>query len=177
MNWKIRQWSIYNVLSLLFIVVLAFFISSCKIYRFSDASVDPNWKTFTLSQTINISTLQNPNAAPQFTEKLKEKFLRETRLALNRDGGDLEFSATISEYNIEPVSISNTETTAQNRLNISVKIDCINTRDNTKSFSQTFRDGENYDANRQFSDVENALISSIYDRLVQQIFNRTFGNW
>jgi hypothetical protein len=177
MNWKISQRSMGNVLSVLFIIVLVFFISSCKIYRFSDASVDPNWKTFTLSQTINISTLQNPNAAPQFTEKLKEKFLRETRLALNRDGGDLEFSATISEYNIEPVSITNTETTAQNRLNISVKIDCINTRDNTKSFSQTFRDGENYDANRQFSDVENALINSIYDRLVQQIFNRTFGNW
>ncbi len=184
MSWKINQQQSINnkrfpikKMVLVLYIFSAAFISSCKIYRFTDASVDPNWKTFTLSQTLNIATLQNPNAAPSFTEKLKEKFLRDTRLALNRDNGDLEFSATITEYSIEPVSITNTETTAQNRLNITVKVDCINNSDKSKSFSQTFRDGENYDANRQFSDVENGLVSSIYERLVQQIFNRTFGNW
>ncbi|HPA36250.1 MAG TPA: LptE family protein [Chitinophagales bacterium] len=159
------------------IILLIFFISSCKIYRFTDASVDPNWKTFNIAQTINISTLQNPNAAPAFTELLKEKFLRETRLTLIRDSGDLDFAATITEYSIEPVAITNTETTAQNRLNISVKVECINKVEATKSFTQTFRDGENFDANRQFSDVENGLTNTIYERLVQQIFNRTFGNW
>ncbi len=152
-------------------------ISSCKIYRFTDASVDPNWKTFAMAQTINIATLQNPNAAPTFTESIKNKFLRDTRLVLVRESGDLEFSATITEYNIDPVDITNTETTAQNRLNISVRIDCVNKRDNSKSFSQTFRDGENYDANKQFSEVENSLLNTIFDRLVQQVFNRTFGNW
>ncbi len=184
MNWKISQrlnfivthFPVRKVLIIACIFCIAL-LSSCKIYRFTDASVDPNWKTFTLSQTLNIATLQNPNAAPSFTERLKEKFLRDTRLALNRDNGDLEFSATITEYSIEPVAITNTETTAQNRLNITVKVDCINNSDKSKSFSQTFRDGENYDANRQFSDVETGLVNSIYERLVQQIFNRTFGNW
>mgnify|MGYP000971117016 CR=1 FL=1 len=157
--------------------VVSFLMPGCKIYRFTDASVDPNWKTFTMAQTINVSTLQNPNAAPSFTEKLKDKFLRDTRLSLIRESGDLEFSATITEYNIDPVSITNTETTAQNRLNISIKVDCVNSKDKAKSFSQAFRDGENYDANTQFSVVETALVNTIYDRLVQQIFNRTFGNW
>lgn len=161
----------------LLILILILSTASCKVYRFTDASVDPNWKTFSMNQTINVSTLQNPNAAPTFTEKMKDKFIRETRLALNRDNSDLEFSATIIEYNIDPVSISNTETTAQNRLNISVKVECINNADKTKSYTVTFRDGENYDANRQFIDVENDLVNTIYDRLVQQIFNRTFGNW
>ncbi len=159
------------------IFILCAFAVSCKIYRFTDASVDPNWKTFVIGQTLNISTLQNPNAAPNFTEKLKDKFSRETRLTLVRDNGDLEFIATITEYSIDPVSITNTETTAQNRLNISVKVDCVNHKDVQKSFTQTFRDGENYDANKQFSDVESALINTIFDRLVQQIFNRTFSNW
>ncbi|MBK9329095.1 MAG: LptE family protein [Sphingobacteriales bacterium] len=184
MSWKISQMSIANnkhyLINKMLLVICIFsaaFMSSCKIYRFTDASVDPNWKTFTLSQTLNIATLQNPNAAPSFTESLKEKFLRDTRLALNRDNGDLEFSATITEYSIEPVSITNTETTAQNRLNITVKVECVNNSDKSKGYSQTFRDGENYDANRQFSDVENGLVSTIYERLVQQIFNRTFGNW
>lgn len=169
-----------KITSLFYYFIISIFVlttSSCKIYRFTDASVDPNWKTFTVAQTVNIATLQNPNAAPAFTEKMKDKFLRDTRLVLVRESGDLEFSATITEYNIDPVAITNTETTAQNRLNISVKIDCVNKRDNSKNFSQSFRDGENYDANKQFSEVETSLLNTIFDRLVQQIFNRTFGNW
>lgn len=159
------------------ISMLALFSTSCKIYRFTDASVDPTWKTFSVAQTINIATLQNPNAAPAFTDKIKESFLRNTRLTLVREDGDLEFSTTITEYNVDPVAITNTETTAQNRLNISIKVDCVNKRNNSKSFTQVFRDGENYDANKQLSDVENGLINTIFDRLTQQIFNKTFGNW
>ncbi len=169
-----------KITSLFYYFIISFIVlttTGCKIYRFTDASVDPNWKTFTVLQTLNIATLQNPNAAPAFTEKLKDNYLRNTRLVLIRENGDLEFNATIIEYNIDPVSIINTETTAQNRLNISVKIDCINKKDKSKNFTQTFRDGENYDANTQFSVVETSLVNTIYDRLVQQIFNRTFGNW
>lgn len=188
MNWRIsrKNMNLNNTsfvnfvstkLTFVAMILIAFNISSCKIYRFTDASVDPNWKTFSVLQTINVATLQNPNAAPTFTEKIKERFLRDTRLSLIRDGGDLEFNPTIIEYNVDPVSITNVETTAQNRLNISVKIECINKKDNSKSFTQTFRDGENYDANKQLSDVENSLINTIFDRLVQQIFNKTFGNW
>ncbi|MEN9448265.1 MAG: hypothetical protein RJA25_1555 [Bacteroidota bacterium] len=168
---------IQSKILLLAFTIITLSISSCKIYRFTDASVDPNWKSFSVAQTTNIATLQNTNAAPAFTDKIKDKFLRDTRLSLTRENGDLEFSATITEYNVDPVAITNTETTAQNRLNISVKIECINKKDANKSFSQTFRDGENYDANRQLSDVENSLINTIFDRLAQQIFNRTFGNW
>ncbi len=182
MNWKNSQPTIIKNIRAILPKVVCILLTlacclSCKIYRFTDAAVDPNWKTFTMSQTLNVATLQNPNAAPNFTEKLKEKFLRETRLVLIRESGDLEFSAIITEYNVDPVAITNTETTAQNRLNISVKVDCVNKQDKTKSFSQIFRDGENYDASRQLSDVETGLVNTIYDRLVQQIFNRTFGNW
>lgn len=199
MNWKISDWSIVNSqwtmdirqwfvknklssnfctsIKLFVITALCILSSACKIYRFTDASVDPNWKTFTMAQTINRATLQNPNAAPNFTEALKNKFLRDTRLALTREDGDLDFSAIIIEYNIEPVAITGIETTAQNRLNISIKVECVNKKDKDKSYSQTFRDGENYSANDQFADKETGLVNTIYERLVQQIFNRTFGNW
>jgi hypothetical protein len=156
---------------------LTLFISSCKVYRFTDASVDPNIKTFTITPTLNIAVLQNPIAASFFTDRLKDKFVRDTRLVLIRDNGDLEFTCTIVEYNIEPVSVINTETLAQNRLNISIKVECTNRIDNKKNFTQNFRDGENFDANSQFAVVENSLMNTIYDRLTQQIFNKAFSNW
>lgn len=176
----LTSWFLFSQTTLFHYFIILLFtlcISSCKIYRFTDASVDPNWKTFTMAQTINRATLQNPNAAPNFTEALKNKFLRDTRLALNRENGDLDFSAIIIEYNIEPVAITGVETTAQNRLNITIKVECVNKREATKSYSQTFRDGENFSAAKQFADEENGLVNTIYDRLVLQIFNRTFGNW
>lgn len=160
-----------------FVLLVVLSSSACKIYRFTDAAVDPNLKTFSIAQTTNIATLQNPNAAPNFTDQLKDKFISNTRLTLVNGNGDLDFSATILEYNIEPVAITNTETTAQNRLNISVKVECINKLDAKKNYTQTFRDGENFDANAMFSSVESGLVNTIYDRLIKQIFNKTFGNW
>ena len=63
MNWKINQWSSINgqwsidsihrmkrwsiVCGLwTILIIVALTTPSCKIYRFTDASVDPNWKTF-----------------------------------------------------------------------------------------------------------------------------------
>lgn len=153
-------------------------IMSCKIYRFTDASVDPNLKTFSINPTDNIAMLQNPNAAANFTDKLKDKFSRETKLILTNDANsDLEFTCTIIEYNVSPIAVTNTETLAQNRLNIGVKVVCVNRKDDKGSYTQSFRDGENYDANADLSSVENNLSNIIFDRLVQQIFNKSFSNW
>jgi Lipopolysaccharide-assembly len=157
--------------------LIVLFSPSCKIYRFTDASVDPNLKTFTVLPTVNVSTLQNPVAASAFTDKLKDKFIRDTRLVLTRDNGDIEFVCTITEYNIEPVSVINSETLAQNRLNISVRVECLNRVDEKKNFTQNFRDGENFAATSQFAVVETELLTTIYDRLAQQIFNKAFSNW
>ena len=186
MNWRnkiIAKYPIlsircsYNIIYIILFTILSIFVSSCKIYRFSDASVDPNLKTFTINPTSNVATFQNANAAALFTDKLKEKFIRETRMALIRQDGDIEYTCTIIEYNIEPIAITNTQTLAQNRLNISVKVECVNKQDDKKSYTQNFRDGENYSAQDNFSIIENNLINTIYDRIVQQIFNKSFSNW
>ena len=151
--------------------------NACKIYRFSDASIDPNLKTFTINPTNNIATFQNASAAADFTEKLKEKFIRETRMVLTRQDGDIEYACTIIEYNIEPIALTNTQTLAQNRLNISVKVECINHKDNKKSYTQNFRDGENFSAQTAFNSLESNLQNTIFDTITQQIFNKSFSNW
>ena len=169
-----------NIVSLFYYSVISIavlMVFSCKIYRFSDASVDPNLKTFTINPTNNIATFQNASAASAFTEKLKEKFIRETRMVLTRQDGDIEYSCTITEYNIEPIALTNTQTLAQNRLNINVRVECINHQDEKKSYNQNFRDGENFSAQVAFNSVEADLQNTIFDRITQQIFNKSFSNW
>lgn len=150
---------------------------SCKLYKFTDASVNPNLKTISVNNIPNLAPIVVPSLSNTFTEGLKDKFLRETNLKLSNIGSDLEFSGSIVAYNIDPISITNIQTVAQNRLTISIKIECVNKIEPLKGFSQTFTDGENYDATENLNTIENRLIATITDRIIQNIFNKAFVNW
>ncbi len=165
----------YHNLFVLICITLIF--SSCKIYRFTDASVDPNIKSVTVNTMQNMAAIQVPSIAPLLVEKLQERFLRETGLRMIQDGGDIEFSGVIVDYHIDPVAITHTETVEQNRLTISIKIDFINRINPDKDFSTTFRESEIYEASKSSNEVDDEIAPIIIDKLVQIIFNKAFVNW
>lgn len=152
-------------------------MQGCKIYKFTDASVNPNIKTITINNIPNLAPIQVPSIAPELVEKLQSKFIRETNLTIVPENGDIEIDGVIVSYNIEPVAITQTETVAQNRLVISIRIDFTNRVEKDKDFSTTFRELEVYDANLSGNDVDNQVAPIILDKLVQTIFNRAFVNW
>ncbi len=149
----------------------------CKIYRFTDASVNPNIKTITITNFPNLAPIQVPSIAPELVERLQNKFIRETNLTLVPENGDIEIDGVITEYLIDPVAITQTEVVAQNRLTIAVRIDFKNRVEPDKNFSTTFRELEVYQANLSGSDVDNRIAPIVLDKLVQTIFNRAFVNW
>lgn len=157
--------------------IVCFMLTSCKLYKFTDASVNPNLKTITVNTFPNVAPIQVPALSSLFTENLKDKFLRETSLKLATSGGDIEFNGSITTYSIDPIAISNVETVAQNRLTITIRVECINRLEPTKSFSQAFTDGENYDASQDIARIESELINTITERIIQNIFNKAFVNW
>jgi hypothetical protein len=157
--------------------VIVCLCSACKIYKFTDASINPNLKTIKINQFTNTSPIQTTTLANDFEQKLVNKFVRESRLTFVKDNPDLEFSGNIVEYYIEPIAISGTETTAQNRLSIAIKVDFVNNIEKDKSFSQVFRDGENFDASKDISQVNEELVNIIFDRTIQNVFNKAFVSW
>jgi len=159
------------------ILLLTMTLPCCKVYRFTDASINPNIKTVTIQTFPNLAAIQVPNLSLVMTNKLKLKFQRESNLDLLSNGGDIEFNGSIVNYSIEPATLSNTETVDQNRLTISVKVEYTDRIDSQKSFSQVFTDNEVYAASEDISTVESRLIDIITDKLVQNIFNRAFANW
>lgn len=152
-------------------------ITGCKIYKFSDASVNPNIKSVTINTIPNMSAIQVPSVSPLLVEKLQDKFLKETNLRLLQEGGDIEINGVIVDYYIDPVAITNTETVAQNRLTISIKIDFTNNIEPDKNFNTTFRELEVYPADLSSIEVDNQIAPIILDKLVQTIFNKAFVNW
>src|SRR5215471_1868209 len=91
----------------------------CGVYSFTGASIDPSVKTFTVHFITNQAQLVIPSLSQQLTDALKNRFITNTNLSLQQSDGDLEFSGTITNYQVTPVAAQANEVAALNRLTIS----------------------------------------------------------
>ncbi len=159
-------------------IVFALVASACTVsYSFTGASIPENIATFTVEEFPNFAPIVNPPLSSQFSEALRERFLKQTRLSQVESGGDFNFSGEISEYNVKPAAIESNETAALNRFTIAVKVRFENRQDSRQDFEKTFSSYQDFDATKDFSSVENSLMAEIVDNLVDQIFNATAANW
>ncbi len=151
---------------------------SCKVsVSLTGADVDENIKTATIEIFENQAALTNPNFPRIVTEGLREKFIRQTKLKLVTEGGDVNFRGAITGYSTAPVAISGAETASLTRLTISVSVEYSNKLDESKNFNQTFSRFADFNSTQNLNQVEDALMTEISEQLVQDIFNRAFLNW
>lgn len=151
-------------------------LQSCGIYTFSGAEVG-DAKTISIEFIQNKSNLISPTLSQIFTEKLKDKFIRETTLKLVDRDGDMNISGIISDYFIAPVALQGTTQSAQNRLTIKSNIKFVNKTAEKYDFDEVFQNFTDFDANVNFSSVEATLNETIIDMMVQDIFNKAVINW
>lgn len=150
---------------------------SCKMnYSFSGASLSPDVKTVSVDYFANRASLVNPNLSQSFTEALKDKFTSEAGLELVKSGGDLDFTGTISSYRLSPVAIQQNEA-AMMRLTIGVQVKFVNNTDPSQSYSQLFSEFEDYEADQDFTSVEEDLNRIIVEKLMEKIFMKSAANW
>lgn len=162
---------------IIFFVLLSFSLQSCKFYSFSGTSIDPNVKTFSVSFFENKASIVSPLLSQTFTESLKQKFISETNLSIVNNEGDFDFSGSITNFVIAPVSAQSTDNAQLNRLSITVQVKLVSSKDPKSEFEQSFTNFQDFDATTNFSSVENDLVIEITDMLVQQIFNKAAINW
>jgi hypothetical protein len=163
------------IFSIVFVVIA---VTSCKLYKFTGASIPPEVQTVSIGNFPNLAPIQVGNLSNVFVDKLTEKIVGGTRLRLvGNNTGDVNITGSIKDYYVNPTAISGTELTEQNRLTITVQVDYVSIVKPADSFSQSFSDGENYDASLSLTDVENQLIEIITERLAESIFNKAFVNW
>ncbi|HYG37461.1 MAG TPA: LptE family protein [Cytophagales bacterium] len=179
---KIASSNIFNIIILSF--SLLFITSSCGVYSFSGANIPPEIKSLTVMNIYNNAGSGPANLAQQLTQDLKDYFQQNTNLNLINTGGDLVFDGSIEGYVTTPVaptvsSGTNTyPTTSKTRLTITVKINYTNTKDEKANYEESFVQYEDFDeATQSLTSVENELIEKINEKLVFDIFNKTFSNW
>lgn len=164
----------------LFIICVAGLLvwTGCKVkYTLSGQSIPPDAKTVSVGFFVNKAALANPTFSQQFTEGLKTKFLRETRLQLVASAGDLEFEGAVTGYSVSPMAVQGNETAALNRLTVSVSVTYVNNLDEQQNFTTNFSRFADFSAGTDLTSVEGQLTPVITEQLIQDIFNRAFINW
>jgi hypothetical protein len=160
------------------VVCLAIGLTSCKIkYSLDGASIPIEAKTISVTFFANNTTLGSPSISQKFTEKLRDMVSTQTRLALMKQNGDLQFEGAITDYNISPVAIQSTDQAALNRLTITVNVKYTNKFDATKNFEQAFTRFADYKTSSSLSTEEDKLLIEINRQLTEDIFNKAFNNW
>lgn len=161
-----------------FLAFLTLVFYNCKIkYSFTGASISPDVKTISIGYFKNNASIVQPLLSQTFTEALKDKFLSQTNLTLVEKNGDLQFEGEITNYNISPTAIQGNETAALNRLTITVNVRFTNTKNETQNFEKNFSRYADYESTQNLSAIEEQLIKTINEMLVEDIFNQTVANW
>lgn len=168
---------IASVLTLVLLMLVPAF-QACKInYGFSGASISPEVKSFTVYYIPNRARLVNPNLSQQLTEALQDKLTRQTSLRLLEDNGDLEFEGQITGYETRPMTIKQGDTAAQTRLTVTVKIKYTNNKNHDEDWEKSFSAYEDFSSSQSLSDAENDLVTSILEKITDDIFNASIANW
>ncbi|MBO5764635.1 MAG: LptE family protein [Bacteroidales bacterium] len=153
-------------------------VAACGIYSFSGTSIAPDVKTVSSYTIENRAMKVNPALSNTITNALQDKFRRLTKLEMLPEGGDLEISGMITNYDVTPTAITSNEVASQNRLTITVKITYVNNKYEKESFKdKSFAAFQDYDFNMSLDAVEASLCDDIVEILVEDIFNATVANW
>ena len=119
----------------------------------------------------------NPTLSADFTEKLKEKLLRQTSLKEEAENGDLVYEGQITDYEVRPMAIQKEDLAAQNRLTVTVRLKYTNNKDHEQDFDRTFSAFEDFSSSLSLNDVESSIVPEIIEKLMDDIFNATIANW
>jgi hypothetical protein len=150
--------------------------AACGIYSFTGASYGTA-KTVSIDYFPNNAPIVVPTLSNTFVEALKDKFIKQTPLKLVTKDADLSFEGEIRGYSITSIAVTADEIASKNRLTISVHVKFVNKTDDKWSFDKDFLAFDDFDSALSINSVQDGLIKTITDKLIEDIFNASVVNW
>ena len=168
-----------RILTLLLGILL---LQGCKFYNFSGASTGTA-ESFQVNFFQNLAdqtpgSVIEPGLDRDFTNALQDLITNLTSLSLTGSNGDLVYEGEIVEYRISPQSATANATAAQNRLTVSVNVRFFNSTKEDADFEQRFSFFFDYPGDQQLiGSLLTEAHETIFERLTQDIFNRSLADW
>jgi hypothetical protein len=155
------------------------FFVSC--YSFKGTNISPDVETFYIGNFRSTAANAPAEIGQLFSDKLRDKVLRETRLSYSESDISIEFDGTVTGYRVTSVAPTNDESgvvgSALNRLEVTVQVDYINNITEDDGWNQSFSFFSDFESNQDLTAVQDDLIELIFEQITEDIFNRAFTNW
>jgi len=150
-------------------------IASC--YSLKGISIPSEVNTFYVDD-FTISARNAPADINQiFAESLREKVRNESRLQYREVDPDIIFSGSVTDFRVNSVAPTEGNTTALNRLEIRVKVEYENLKNEDENWSDNFSFFEDFDSSQDLQSIQDGLIVNIFRQLTEDVFNKAFTNW
>ena len=163
------------------LATLALLLSACGAYNFTGGDVGEA-KTYQVNYFQNYATQSpgsvfHPGLDRDFTLSLQDLILNQTNLDLVNSGADLVYEGEIVEYRVQPMSATAEQRAAQNRLTMSVNVRFYNRTKEDSDWEQRFSFFFDYPGSSQLSSVQDEAHQAIFERINQDIFNKSLADW
>ncbi len=161
------------------IILLCGLLTGCSIsYKFNGASIDySTTHSIAIADFPNNAALVHPPLSNQLSEGIRDLFIRQTRLQVNRKGGDLELEGEITGYDLTPMGISASGFSAETKLTLSVRVRYTNNINPEESFEKTYSAFQTFDSSQMLTDVQDALCEIMVQEISESIYNDTVAKW
>lgn len=161
----------------LIVILLIIGYQSCGVYSFTGGSTG-DAKTIQIDFFPNNAALVEPSLSQNFTNALRDLFLRQTNLDQTNAGGDLHFEGEVTQYRVVPIAATANQTAAESRLTISVRVRFYNRLNEDDDFDKTFSFYSDFGSNLQLTGaVLETAYDEIFERITQDIFNAAVAKW
>jgi hypothetical protein len=150
--------------------------AACGIYSFTGASYGTA-KTVSIDYFPNNAQIVVPALSNTFVEALKDKFVKQSPMTLVTKDADLSFEGEIRGYSVTSIAVTAEEIASKNRLTISIHVKFTNKTDDKWSFDKDFSAFDDFDSAQSLNTVQDGLIKTIIDKIVEDIFNAAVVNW
>ncbi len=152
-------------------------ILSSGCYSFRGITIPAEAQTFYVAELTNRAPSAPADIGQMFSETLKQKFLNQSRLNFTELGPDLSFSGEVTRFSVSSIAPQPGELSAFNRLDIAVKITYESSIDPEENWDNSFSFYQDFPRDQNFLDLQDQLIATIFQQLVEDIFNKAFTDW
>ncbi len=174
-----------SALSVVLIAVAASLPLSCGVsVNYSMTGASTTAETISIAEFYNNADLGPANMSQVFTNELKNYFVQNSSLSVVAEEGELQLEGEIANLQITPIAPTATgdpteiNRASSTRLTITVRATYINTIDDKMSFKdKSFSFYKDFDNELNVSDVEEAFIKEIFQRIINDIYNASVANW
>lgn len=164
---------------LLFGTCLCCLLTACSIsYKFNGTVINYDViKTISIEDFTNKAAMVYAPLTSVLNEKLKDTYIRQTRLSLIDRNADLELSGEVTGYDIAPMGMSSNSLATETKLTLRINVRYTNNTNHDEDFERSYTAYRTFDSNVLLTDVQDQLIDELVEEICDHIYNDTVANW